>query len=111
MALIITLVIAMSSGWKTSFRVQNVWWVIASLGTFLAFIALAIASRPDFIANFNAFAQPFTHAANSYQAIQNAATKIGFVFLSNHPFSSTLPVIAIIMTFMMWNWLSVYIAV
>ncbi len=110
LALIIILAIAMSSGTKTSFRVQNVCWVIASLGTFLAFIALAIASRPDFIANFNAFAQPFTHSANSYQAIQNAATKIGFVFLGNHPFSSTLPVIAIIMTFMMWNWWSVYIA-
>jgi amino acid transporter len=90
--------------------VQNVCWIIASLGTFLAFIALLISSNQSFIANFNAFAQPFTHSANSFQAIQVAAAKAGFVFLGGHQFSSTLPVVAIIMTFMMWNWWSVYIA-
>ncbi len=108
--LILILAVAMSAGTKTSFRVQNVCWIIASLGTFLAFIALLISSNANFIANFNAFAQPFTHSANSYQAIQDAAAKTGFVFLGGHLFSSTLPVVAIIMTFMMWNWWSVYIA-
>jgi len=108
--LIIILAVAMSSGTKWSFRVQNTCWIIASIGTFLAFIALIIASRPDFIANFNAFARPFTHSANSYQAIQDAAAKAGFTFTGGHLFSATIPVVAIIMTFMMWNWWSVYIA-
>src|SRR6266568_1467691 len=108
--LIIILAAAMSSGTKISFRVQNTCWIIASIGTFLAFVALLIASRSDFIANFNAFAQPFTHSANSYQAIQNAAAKAGFTFNSGHLFSATIPVVAIIMTFMMWNWWSVYMA-
>ena len=108
--LIVILAIAMSAGTKTSFRVQNVCWIIATIGTFLAFIALLISSNQSFIANFNAFAQPFTHSANSFQAIQDAAAKTGFVFLGGHQFSSTLPVVAIIMTFMMWNWWSVYMA-
>src|SRR6266581_1685184 len=108
--LIIILAAAMSSGTKISFRVQNVCWIIASIGTFLAFLALLIASRSDFIANFNVFARPFTHSANSYQAIQDAAAKAGFTFNSGHLFSATIPVVAIIMTFMMWNWWSVYIA-
>ncbi len=108
--LIVILAIAMSAGTKTSFRVQNVCWIIASVGTFLAFIALLISSNQSFIANFNAFAQPFTHSPNSFQAVQDAAAKTGFVFLGGHQFSSTLPVVAIIMTFMMWNWWSVYIA-
>jgi basic amino acid/polyamine antiporter, APA family len=108
--LIVILAIAMSAGTKTSFRVQNVCWIIATVGTFLAFIALLISSNQSFIANFNAFAQPFTHSANSFLAIQVAAAKTGFVFLGGHQFSSTLPVVAIIMTFMMWNWWSVYIA-
>ena len=108
--LIVILAIAMSAGTKTSFRVQNVCWIIATVGTFLAFIALLISSNQSFIANFNAFAQPFTHSTNSFQAIQDAAAKTGFVFLGGHQFSSTLPVVAIIMTFMMWNWWSVYIA-
>lgn len=110
LALVIILAVTMSLGTKASFRLQNVCWIIASLGTFLAFIALLIASRSDFIARFNAFAQPFTHSPNSYQAIQDAAAKTGFVFTGAHPFGSTLPVVAIIMTFMMWNWWSVYIA-
>jgi len=110
LALIIILAVTMSSGTKASFRVQNVCWIIASVGTFLAFVALLIASRADFTANFNTFARPFTHNANSYQAIQDAAAKTGFTFTGNHPFASTLPVVAIIMTFMMWNWWSVYIA-
>src|SRR5947209_12014830 len=108
--LIIILAVAMSSGTKVSFRVQNTCWIIASLGTFLAFLALLIASNSAFIANFNAFAQPFTHSANPYQAIPNAPSKAGFTFTGGHLFSSTIPFVAIIMTFMMWNWWSVYMA-
>lgn len=108
--LIIVLALSMSSGTKTVFRLQNTCWIIASIGTFLAFLSLLIASNQSFIANFNSFAQPFTHAANSFQAIQNSAAKSGFTFTGAHPFSATLPVVAIIMTFMMWNWWSVYIA-
>src|SRR6266567_3729458 len=89
------------------------WWTFGLgllLIIILAFIALLISSNAGFIANFNAFAQPFTHSANSFQSIQTAANKIGFTFTGGHQFSSTLPVVAIIMTFMMWNWWSVYIA-
>src|SRR2546428_4761901 len=53
LVLIIILAAAMSSGTKWSFRVQNTCWIIASIGTFLAFVALIIASRQDFITNFN----------------------------------------------------------
>jgi len=108
--LIVILAVTMSLGTKASFRLQNVCWIIASIGTFLAFAALLFGSRTDFTAHFNGFAQPFTHQANSYQFIQSAAAKAGFAFTGDHPFSSTLPVVAIIMTFMMWNWWSVYIA-
>jgi APA family basic amino acid/polyamine antiporter len=110
LALIIILAVAMSSGTKVSFIVQNTCWIIASIGTFLAFVSLLISSNAGFTANFNTFAQPFTHSANSFQAIQDAAAKAGFTFTGGHLFSSTIPVVAIIMTFMMWNWWSVYIA-
>jgi APA family basic amino acid/polyamine antiporter len=108
--LIVILVIAMSMGTKAAFLLQNVCWTIASIGTFLAFAALAIGSNADFIARFNVFAQPYTHAANSYQAIQAAADKAGYAFTGDHPLSATIPAVAVIMTFMMWNWWSVYIA-
>jgi APA family basic amino acid/polyamine antiporter len=108
--LIIILAVAMSMGTRASFLLQNVCWTIASIGTFLAFIALAIGSNADFIARFNAFAQPFTDNPNSYQAIQDSANKLGYAFTGGHDFGATLPAVAIIMTFMMWNWWSVYIA-
>ena len=108
--LIIILAVTMSSGTKAAFRLQNICWIIASIGTFIAFIALLVGSRANFTSSFNTFAQPFTHNANSYNLIQSAAAKAGFAFTSGHPFSSTIPVIAIVMTFMMWNWWSVYIA-
>jgi amino acid transporter len=100
----------MSQGTRASFRVQNVCWIIASLGTFLAFGALLLASNSGFVANFNTWAQPFTHSADSYHALQQSASKFGYAFTGGHTFSATLPVVAIIMTFMMWNWWSVYIA-
>src|SRR5579864_9569269 len=53
-ALIIILAVTMSSGTKASFRVQNTCWIIASIGTFLAFVALLLGARSDFVANFNA---------------------------------------------------------
>jgi amino acid transporter len=108
--LIIILLIAMSLGTRASFLLQNVCWTIASIGTFLAFAALAIGSNADFTARFNAFAQPFTKSANSYQAIQDAAAKAGYAFTGDHPWSATIPAVAVIMTFMMWNWWSVYMA-
>ena len=108
--LIVILVIAMSMGTKAAFLLQNVCWIIASIGTFLAFAALAIGSNSDFIARFNAFAEPFTHSPNSYQAIQAGAEKAGYAFTGGHPLSATIPAVAVIMTFMMWNWWSVYIA-
>ena len=108
--LIIILAVTMSSGTKAAFRLQNICWIIASIGTFIAFIALLVGSRANFTSSFNTFAQPFTHNANSYNLIQSAAAKAGFAFTGGHPFSSTIPVIAIVMTFMMWNWWSVYIA-
>lgn len=108
--LIVILVIAMSMGTKAAFLLQNTCWIIASIGTFLAFAALAIGSNADFIARFNAFAQPFTNSPNSYQAIQDGANKAGYAFTGGHPLSATIPAVAVIMTFMMWNWWSVYIA-
>ena len=70
----------------------------------------AVMMFAAFLCLGTAFAQPFTHSPNSFQSIQTAANKIGFTFTGGHQFSSTLPVVAIIMTFMMWNWWSVYIA-
>ncbi len=42
------------AGTKTTFRWQNAFWIIASAGTFLAFIVLLLGNAADFESNFNA---------------------------------------------------------
>ncbi|HEX7474285.1 MAG TPA: amino acid permease, partial [Candidatus Limnocylindrales bacterium] len=41
------------SGIRTTFRWQNAFWIIASVGTFIAFIALLFGNSADFQAHFN----------------------------------------------------------
>jgi amino acid transporter len=95
------------AGIRTTFRWQNVFWIIASLGTFLAFLVLLFGNTADFQANFSALNQDFggTDAAGVIAAAgaQGAAPDVGNV-------DATLPTIFAIMVFMMWNWWSVYLS-
>lgn len=95
------------AGIRTTFRWQNAFWIIASLGTFLAFIVLLFGNTADFQANFSALNQEFggTDAAGVIAAAgaQGAAPDVGNL-------DATLPTIFAIMVFMMWNWWSVYLS-
>jgi basic amino acid/polyamine antiporter, APA family len=98
------------AGTKTTFRWQNTFWIIASAGTFLAFIVLAIGSSGGFQSNFNELSAEFGASGNSYQAVIDAAQ--GSIASSPQPtnWDSTLPSVFVIMVFMMWNWWSVYLS-
>jgi amino acid transporter len=98
------------AGTKTTFRWQNTFWIIASAGTFLAFIVLAIGSSGGFQSNFNELSAKFGASGNSYQAVIDAAQ--GSIASSPQPtnWDSTLPSVFVIMVFMMWNWWSVYLS-
>jgi amino acid transporter len=94
-------------GVKTTFRWQNVFWVIASVGTFLAFLVLLFGSNADFTTHFNAFNAKFGGgtAADVVSAAgtQGASPNAGDL-------GQTIPAIFVVMTFMMWNWWSVYLS-
>ena len=98
------------AGTKMTFRWQNTFWIIASAGTFLAFIVLAFGSSHSFQAHFNQLSARFGAHGDSYHHVINAVRGS----ISTHPnagiMSSTLPAIFVIMTFMMWNWWSVYLS-
>jgi basic amino acid/polyamine antiporter, APA family len=98
------------AGTKITFRWQNTFWIIASAGTFLAFIVLAFGSSSSFRTHFDQLSARFGSHGNAYQQVIN--TVHGSIV--NHPdagrLSSTLPAIFVIMTFMMWNWWSVYLS-
>jgi amino acid transporter len=95
------------AGIRTTFRWQNVFWIIASLGTFLAFLVLLFGNTADFQANFSALNQQYggTDAAGVIAAAgaQGAAPDAGNM-------DATLPTVFAIMVFMMWNWWSVYLS-
>lgn len=95
------------AGIRTTFRWQNAFWIIASLGTFLAFLVLLFGNTADFQANFSTLNQQFggTDAAGVIAAAgaQGAAPDLANT-------DATLPTIFAIMVFMMWNWWSVYLS-
>ena len=94
-------------GLRTTFRWQNTFWIIASVGTFLAFIVLAIGSTSDFQNNFNTL-----NAQYGGGTTQDVISAAGVAGIQPNPgdMNATLPTVFIIMTFMMWNWWSVYLS-
>jgi amino acid transporter len=94
-------------GLRTTFRWQNTFWIIASVGTFLAFIVLAIGSTSDFQNNFNSL-----NAQYGGGTTQDVISAAGVAGIQPNPgdMNATLPTVFIIMTFMMWNWWSVYLS-
>lgn len=98
------------AGTKKTLRWQNVFWVIASIGTFVAFIVLLLGKTSTFRDNFNEMARDFGGTGDTYQKIIDAGRDT--IETSPKPFhkDATLPAIFVIMVFMMWNWWSVYLA-
>lgn len=107
MAMVVLMGAILIAGLRTTFAWQNAFWIIASVGTFIAFIVLALGSTVDFQNNFNALngqynggtAGAVIAAANAGGATPNAGD-----------LNATLPTVFIVMTFMMWNWWSVYLS-
>ena len=96
------------AGTKATFRWQNTFWIIATLGTLLAFIVLLFASKSDFVSHFNSISHHYGAKGNDYKSVITTA-KAG----NSHPHafgSATIPAIFVIMTFMVWNWWSVSIS-
>jgi APA family basic amino acid/polyamine antiporter len=106
-AMIALMTVIHIAGIRATFRWQNVFWVIATLGTFLAFAVLAFGNTADFQGNFSELNQRFggTDAAG---VIAAAGAEGAAPDLANT--DATLPTIFAIMVFMMWNWWSVYLS-
>ena len=106
-SMIALMTVILISGTKTTFRWQNWFWIIASVGTFLAFIVLAIGSTSDFQTHFNAL-----NAANQGGTMQDVVSDAGVAGIQPDlgAWDQTLPAIFVLMTFMMWNWWSVYLS-
>jgi APA family basic amino acid/polyamine antiporter len=96
------------AGTKATFKWQNAFWIIASVGTLLAFVVLLFASKSDFQHHFNSLSHTFGAKGDAYHNVISTAHA-----QNTHPHafgSATTPAIFVIMTFMIWNWWSVYLS-
>lgn len=107
MVMVVLMGAILIAGLRTTFAFQNAFWIIASVGTFIAFIVLAIGSTIDFETNFNALNAEW--GGGTTQDVIGAAGVAG-VTPNPGDMSATLPTVFIVMTFMMWNWWSVYLS-
>lgn len=107
--MIVLMTLILIAGTKRTLRWMNIFWIIASVGTFLAFIALAFGSKAKFQTNFNALSGDYGATGDSYQnVIAGGGSGASASSLTN--WDATLPTVFVIMTFMMWNWWSVYLS-
>jgi basic amino acid/polyamine antiporter, APA family len=107
LTMIVLLTAVLIAGTRTTFRWQNVFWVIASVGTFLAFVVLLLGSTTNFQANFDSVN---TAAGGGTMAGVIDTAGVRGVSPDLGDTSMTLPAIFVVMTFMMWNWWSVYLS-
>ena len=106
-AMIVLLTLILVAGIRTTFRWQNTFWVIATLGTFVAFLAFLVGDTAGFTSNFNALNDKFG-GGTAADVLAGAGTAGVAPDLGN--FDATLPTVFAIMVFMMWNWWSVYLS-
>ena len=107
LSMIVLMTAILLAGVKTTFRWQNAFWIIAMLGTFVAFAALLLGNTAGFTENFNSLNAEF--GGGTTQDVIAAAGTAGVApDLAN--FDATLPTVFAIMVFMMWNWWSVYLS-
>jgi APA family basic amino acid/polyamine antiporter len=98
----------MLAGTKATFRWQNTFFVIASVGTFVAFVVLLVGSPGDFRHHFNALSTHYGAHPDAYDGILRSTQ--GKVASSPQPgkLSSLIPTVFVVMSFAMWNWWSIY---
>jgi Amino acid transporters len=104
-SMIALLTVVLIAGTKTTFRWQNVFFIIASVGTFVAFLVLMFGNNADFTTNFNALNGQFGGGTAADVIGTNAGISPNLGDMSQ-----TIPAIFVLMTFMMWNWWSVYLS-
>jgi basic amino acid/polyamine antiporter, APA family len=108
MVMILWMTAILISGTKATFRWQNTFWFIASAGTLIAFVVLLFSSKGSFQHHFNSISHTYGAKGNAYRSVINDAHAQN---IHPHAFGgATTPAIFVVMTFMIWNWWSVYLS-
>jgi amino acid transporter len=97
---VVLMTLLLISGNKSYFLYQKVVFAIAILSTLVVIVLMATTSQATFIARFNALAQPYSNATDTYHSIINSASQGGYTV--NAPYSSLQTVF-----FFVWPWFAI----
>jgi basic amino acid/polyamine antiporter, APA family len=99
----------LAGGWRWTLRVQNTifWLVTGSL--FLSVLIALFTSHSTFIANFDHFAQSYTHSKHTYQDVITNAHKAGVNTSPPFSFTNTIPIMGFFATFSIFSYWSTFI--
>ncbi len=95
-------------GWKWTIRIQNTILVLLTISFLICLAAVLFTSHHAFVADFNNFARPHTHLADSYQATIAAANKAGINTNPGFSFTNTIPMVGIFASFAIYTWFAAY---
>lgn len=86
------------STWRWRVRIQNVLFWGATAGVVLAGIIALFTSHGAFVHNFNSFAAPYTHTANTYASTITTARHAGVVTGAPFSFSNSVGIVGVLAT-------------
>jgi amino acid transporter len=97
----------MASGTRLLMRVQFWLFVSAMAGFIVAAITLLVTSHGGFISDYNSFARPFTHHANTYSYFMAQAKSSGINVHAPTNWHNTIIASGAFIAFGVWTWYSV----
>ena len=79
-------------------------------GLLISVLVALFTPQHAFVADFNAFARPYTHLRDSYDAIIKSGVKLGIPVNPPFSFSASIPIIGIMSTFGIYAFTGSYVA-
>jgi basic amino acid/polyamine antiporter, APA family len=104
------LALIMAYGMRLMMRIQLWLFIAGMLGLAAAAITLITTSRSSFIDSYNAYAQPFTHKADTYHAFIQKAQANGVDLSTATDWHNTIVASGAFIAFGVWVWFSTNLA-
>lgn len=95
--------------WRWSIRLQTAMFGMVIFGLVVCGAVALFTSHGAFITNFNSFARPFTHRPDTYHNVITTAQKAGVETSAPFSFAHTLPLVAILAGWAVYNWFGAFL--
>jgi amino acid transporter len=96
-------------GWKWTTRIFSTLFVFTMAGLVVCAVIALLTPTSTFIDRFNAFALPYTHVADTYHNVINAAATSGVNVNPGFSLEQTIPLVGVLAGFTIYSWWAVFI--